>query len=120
MSSPKKSDYIDFEKKIIRKDTRTILRIKESGRLFGSLRISNMLPVPKSEIVPYLIKNELDIKYKSIILNELRYFEKNSEKIIKNAKLVYSQKINNINTGYIKNTVDFKILEEKSNTYNDK
>ena len=45
MSSPKKTDYIDIDKKIIRKDTKTIIRIHEGDRLYGTLRISNMIPV---------------------------------------------------------------------------
>ena len=31
MSSPKKSDYTDYENKIIRNDTKTIIRIHENG-----------------------------------------------------------------------------------------
>ena len=54
MSSPKKSDYIDYEKKIIRNDTKTIIRIHEGGRLYGTLRISNMIPVPITELEPYI------------------------------------------------------------------
>ena len=42
MSSPKKTDYIDIDKKIIRKDTKTIIRIHEGDRLYGTLRISNI------------------------------------------------------------------------------
>lgn len=41
MSSPKKSDYLDFDKKIIRSDTKTIIRIHDGNRLYGTLRISN-------------------------------------------------------------------------------
>ena len=39
MSSPKKSDYTDYENKIIRNDTKTIIRIHEKGRLYGTPRI---------------------------------------------------------------------------------
>ena len=113
MSSPKKSDYMDFENKIIRKDAKTIIRIHESGRLYGTLRISNMIPVPITELEPYILSNEKDLKYKDVILGELKFINNNSDKIVKNAKIVYSQKIKNIDIGYIKNTVDFKLLEEK-------
>ena len=113
MSSPKESDYIDFEKKIIRKDTKTIIRIHDKGRLYGTLRISNMIPVPITELEPYIISNEKDFKYKEVILGELRYINKNSNKIVKYAKTVYKQKIKNIDINYIKNTLDFKLLEEK-------
>ena len=118
MSSPKESDYIDFEKKIIRKDTKTIMRIHDKGRLYGTLRISNMIPVPITELEPYIISNEEDFKYKEVILGELRYINKNSNKIVKYAKTVYKQKIKNIDINYIKNTVDFKLLEEKLKQWN--
>ncbi len=120
MSSPKKSDYMDFENKIIRKDTKTIIRIHESGRLYGTLRISNMIPVPITELEPYILSNEKDLKYKDVILGELKFINNNSDKIVKNAKIVYSQKIKNIDIGYIKNTVDFKLLEEKLRQWNEK
>ncbi len=120
MSSPKKSDYIDFNKKIIRKDTKTIIRIHEGGRLYGTLRISNMIPVPITELEPYILSNEDDLKYKEVILGELRYINDNSNKIVKYAKTVYNQKVKNMDIGYIKNTVDFKLLEEKLKEWNQK
>lgn len=119
MSSPKKSDYLDMDKKIIRKDTKTIIRIHEGGRLYGTLRISNMIPVPITELEPYIISSENDLKYKDVILGELRYINNNSKKIIKYAKTVYNQKMKNIDIGYIKNTVDFKLLEEKLKKWNE-
>jgi protein AbiQ len=119
MSSPKKSDYIDYEKKIIRTDTKTIIRISEGGRLYGTLRISNMIPVPITELEPYILSDENDLKYREVILGELRYINNNSNKIMKYAKTVYNQKIKNIDIGYIKNTVDFKLLEEKLKEWNE-
>lgn len=118
MSSPKKSDYIDYEKRIIRKDTKTIIRIDNGNRLYGTLRISNMIPVPITELEPYMIETEQDRKYKEVILGGLRYINNNVEKITKNAKIVYNQRIKNENIGYIKNTVNFKLLEEKLEEWN--
>lgn len=118
MSSPKNSDYIDINKKIIRKDTKTIIRIYEGNRLYGTLRISNMIPVPITELEPYMVSNETDLKYKEVILGELRYINNNSNRIIKYAKIVYNQKIKNMDIGYIKNTVNFKLLEEKLKEWN--
>ena len=120
MSSPKTSDYIDKKNKIIRKDTKTIMRIYERNHLYGTVRISNMIPVPITELEPYIISNEKDLKYKNVILSEIRYINKNSEKIIKNAKLVYNQNIKKEDIGYIKNTVDFNLLEEKLKEWNKK
>lgn len=119
MSSPKKSDYIDIENKVIRNDTKTIIRMRDGGRLYGTLRISNMIPVPITELEPYILAEEKDLKYKELILGELRYIHDNTNKIIKYAKTVYSQKNKNIDTGYIKNTVDFKLLEEKLKRWNE-
>ena len=119
MSSPKKSDYLDYENNIIRHDTKTIIRVQNGGRLYGTLRISNMIPVPITELEPYILADEKDPKYKQVILGELRYIDSNSDKIIKYAKTVYNQKIKKIeNIGYIKNTVDFKLLEEKCKEFN--
>lgn len=119
MSSPKKSDYIDFENKIIRNDTKTIIRIHNGGRLYGTLRISNMIPVPITELEPYTISNETDNRYRDVILGELRYINNNTNKIMKYANIVYNQKINDLDIGYIKNTVDFKLLEEKLREWNE-
>lgn len=113
LSSPKKSDYTDCEKKIIRKDTKTIIRIHNNDRLYGTLRISNMIPVPITELEPYITNDEKDLKYREVVLSELRYINNNKDKIIKNARIVYNQKIKNQDIGYIKNTVDFRLLEEK-------
>lgn len=77
-----------------------------------------MIPVPITELEPYIISNETDLKYKEVILGELRYINNNSNKIVKNAQIVYNQKIKNIDIGYIKNTVDFKLLEEKLKEWN--
>lgn len=118
MSSPKRSDYLDFDKKIIRNDTKTIIRIHERSRLYGTLRISNMIPVPITELEPYITSDEDDLKYKEVILGELRYINNNSSKIVKYAKIVYNQKIKNMDIRYINNTVNFKLLEEKLKEWN--
>lgn len=114
MSSSQKSDYINYESKLIRKDTKTIIRIHINNHLYGTLRISNMIPVPYEELKPYNTADEKDLKYREVILGELRFIQKNTEKIIKYAKIVYFQKMKELNVAYIKNTVDFKVLEEKS------
>lgn len=77
-----------------------------------------MIPVPIIELEPYVISNERNKKYKEVILGELRYINNNSEKIMKNAEIVYKQKLKNEEIGYIKNTVNFKLLEEKLKEWN--
>lgn len=47
---------------------------------------------------------------------ELKIIEKN-EDLIKNASIIYNQKDNGYDDSYIKNVVDFKLLEEKCREY---
>ena len=120
MSSPKKSDYKD---NYIRKSVIPIIRIISNEEvdnipvLKGTLRISNMIPVPDSELILYEPKNEKNKNYKILIEKELEFIGKNEELIKKYANILYKQKINNYDVSYIKNVVDFKLLEEKCIEY---
>lgn len=123
MSSPKKSDYKDNQ---IRKSIVPIVRIISNEEidnvpvLKGTLRISNMIPVPDSELILYEPKKETNKDYKILVEKELVFIEKNEEMIKKYAKIIYNQKINNYDVSYIKNVVDFKLLEEKCKEYRGK
>lgn len=123
MSSPKKSDYKNNE---IRKSIVPIIRIisnKEVDKmpvLKGTLRLSNMIPVPESELTLYKPKLEKNKNYKILIEKELEFIDKNEFMIEKYAKIIYNQKINNYDVSYIKNVVDFKILEQKCIEYMNK
>lgn len=117
LSSPKDSDYeIINEEKVIRKSTLTIIRITEidgvKEELKGTLRISHMIPVLDSELEIYDVDAELDSTYKDLVQKELIFIRKNAKKIITNAKIVYKQKEQNIQKGYIKSSLDFKGLEK--------
>ena len=80
MSSPKKSDYKNNE---IRKSIVPIVRIISNEEinnipvLKGTLRISNMIPVPNSELILYEPKNEQDKNYKILVEKELDFIDKN-------------------------------------------
>lgn len=86
LSSPKKTDY-EFKggKKSIRKSIVPILRITygSGGQkdLMGTLRISNMIPVPESELSPYEVEKETDKRYKDVIFKEMIfiYFKHNND-----------------------------------------
>ena len=120
MSSPKKSDYKDNQ---IRKSIVPIIRIVSNEEvdnvpvLKGTLRISNMIPVPDSELILYEPKYERNKNYKILVEKELEFIGKNEEMIKKYASSIYNQKINNYDVSYIKNVVDFKLLEEKCKEY---
>lgn len=86
--------------------------------LLGTIKLGCMIPVYDEKIIEYYeVKNENDIKYKKLVLKELEFIYKNKELIIKNANKLYKQKCMNLNIGYIKNTVNFKLLEEKAKEY---
>ena len=120
MSSPKKSDYKENE---IRKSIVPIVRIVSNEEkdnvpvLKGTLRISNMIPVPDSELILYEPKKETNKDYKILVEKELVFIEKNEEMIKKYAKIIYNQRINDYDVSYIKNVVNFKLLEEKCKKY---
>ena len=120
MSSPKKSDFKDNK---IRKSIVPIIRIVSNEEidnvpvLKGTLRISNMIPVPDSELILYEPNKEKNKDYKILVEKELVFIEKNEEMIRKYAKIIYNQKMNEYNVSYIKNVVDFKLLEEKCKEY---
>ncbi|MCI8272692.1 MAG: type III toxin-antitoxin system ToxN/AbiQ family toxin [Clostridia bacterium] len=120
MSSPKKSDYNNGK---IRKSIVPIIRIisKEEKNgiptLKGTLRISNMIPVPESELILYNPKLEKDRNYRILIEKELEFIGKNKKMIYKYAEIIYNQKIHNYNVSYLNSVVDFKLLEEKCIEY---
>ena len=120
MSSPKKSDFINNK---IRKSIIPIVRmvsyeeIDNIPVLKGTLRISNMIPVPDSELILYEPKNEKNNNYKILVEKELEFIHKNEEMIKRYASIIYKQKMNNYNVSYIKNVVDFRSLEKRCKEY---
>jgi len=118
MSSPKDSDYqVAGTNKVIKKSIVPIIRIVEktaSGEkeLKGTLRISHMIPVPKSELELYDLENETDSTYKDLVQKEMIFIRKNREKIDSNVKLLYKQKVSNDTTaGYVKSALSYQALE---------
>lgn len=125
MSSPKKTDYLDKECTKIRPSMNTIVRMTAKNKdgileLRGTLRISNMIPVPNTEILLYDVDSEQDTKYKDIIKDEIAFLRDptNEKNIINKAKLVHKQKINSLDIKYLDNCVNYKLLEEKCIEYN--
>ena len=125
LSSPKNSDYIfdNNGKKTIRKTVPPIMRIISKDinghdELKGTLKFSNMIPVPECALVEYDVEKEKDENYKILILKELSFIFSNAKKIINNGTKLYKQKISgNKNIPYLENTVDFLLLEEKCLIY---
>lgn len=116
LSSPKKTDY-DEEGKI-RKSIIPIIRIVYDSRILGTIKLSSMIPFYDDSVVEYYnLEEETDEKYRDLILNELEFIHINKELIIKNANKLYKQKFEKLGMGYLKNTVNFELLEEKAKEF---
>lgn len=111
LSSPDRADYDRYNNP--RKTILPIYRMFDhKGRLLGKILINNMIPVPESELEYYDIHKEIDRRYKTLVLKELRIISTNKDTIIGNAEKLYEQKEKNINKGYLNATVEFKALEQ--------
>ena len=127
LSSPKTSDYrMENGVQKIRGSIVPIIRItsqSSSGELElkGTLKLSNMIPVPASELTLYDVEHEQDLFYKALIHKEMLFIRKNKNKIVQNAKILYKQKKeNNPAIGYLKSTVDFTLLEQMHDKFIEK
>lgn len=118
LSSPKESDYqVAGDKKVIKKSIVPIMRMVTKNsegepELKGTLRISHMIPVPKSEIELYDLDNETDEAYKNLVKNEIEYIHRNENKIRKNAEVMYKQKAEAADIGYVRSALPFQSIEK--------
>ena len=116
LSSPSSTyDYINGK---IRKSVIPIIRIVHNDELLGTIKLGCMIPVFDDRVIEYYdIEKEIDLKYKDLVSDELEFIYKNKKLIINNANKLYKQKCMNLDIGYIINTVDFKLLEEKAKEF---
>ena len=133
-SSPKDSDYQISPDGIrtIRKSIIPIIRMVTTDtvsgipELKGTLKISNMIPVPERELTPYLFSDECDLNYKIVVQKEYDFIRADERLILKNAKILYNQKTRSdvlyVETPaprYLNSTVDFLYAEQKCQQYID-
>lgn len=118
LSSPKRTDY--NENGSIRKSIVPIIRMigDRKDDFLGTIKLSAMIPVFDDNVInEYELDKEEDFLYKKLLSKQLEFININKELIIKNAHRLYSQKIKNMKIGYLKSTVNFKLLEEKAKEY---
>ncbi len=140
LSSPKIDDY--DESGLLKKDTLTIIRLEDfksqiekddffhslselkkelkikshmEMKSLGKVFLANMIPVKEGTYRRFDINLEQDQKYKNLLLKQyiLINEEKVKHKILKNAKVVFSHKKQNLDKGYVKACYDFIGLVEK-------
>ena len=131
-SSPKDSAYFvdkDGVRKI-RKNIIPIIRMTTTDavsgeiELKGTLKISNMIPVPQSELTPYNISEESDSNYRILVQKEYEYIRENTQLILKSSTVLYRQKTNRKNLyaeqkepGYLNQVVDFLYAEQRCDEF---
>lgn len=126
LSSPKPSDYtINNAEKTIRKSIIPIIRITSKNKagileLKGTLKFSNMIPVPMQVITYYDINAEENKNYKILVEKEYAFIRKNQKQICRHASILYKQKTQEDmlfssaqkKPGYLDHVVNFKYAEK--------
>ncbi len=100
------------------------VNIKSSGPVFkldggelGIMGFNNMIPVKRYNLIEFDILAEQDEKYKNLLLNQLRFCEKNKNIILSRAQATYRKALDGKNAFYRKICCDFKRLENACNRY---
>ncbi|MBQ9544005.1 MAG: type III toxin-antitoxin system ToxN/AbiQ family toxin [Clostridia bacterium] len=79
---------------------------------YAVINLNNMFPVPLSEVRFINFNDELDLRYRSLLLSEYRFIKSIQEKIRKNAQTVYKLKLKNDGSVLCKRCNDFLLLEK--------
>ena len=124
MSSPKKVDFqkagdtMAIKKSIIPVYRMVIRDDTGNKKLLGTLRISHMIPVPETELELYDVSSEPDRAYRDLVNAEIITLRRNTEKIKRNAEIMYRQKIHDDRTaGYVDSALDYVQLEAACKAY---
>ena len=89
----------------------------QNGEIVSSLRFNYMFPVPLNIISERRIDTETDLKYKSLLSQELRYCIDNQNTIRNLASRTHKRVLLGKNLGLVNNSCDFELLEEKCQEY---
>ena len=89
----------------------------KNGNVVSSLRFNYMFPVPLNIISERRIDTETDLKYKSLLSQELRYCIDNQNTIRNLASRTHKRVLLGKNPGLVNNSCDFELLEEKCQEY---
>ena len=102
------------QKHIKMKESVDFIKIKD----YAVININNMIPVPDGQYVLVDVNGVKDPHYKYLLQAESREINRQRNRIIKNAHIVYTHKLRNGNmTSLAKRTNDFGLLERKCKQY---
>ena len=109
LSSPKEKDF--NKQGNIKNDSAITIYIRNKKKLYGTLKLNSMIPVPNSELIKYDLNDEGDLRYKMLVLNELYFVRANAQRIETAAKSLYKQKIAQMNGEVDENhNLEFSLL----------
>lgn len=85
---------------------------------YAVININNMIPVPEGQYLLVDINGTKNLHYKYLLQAESREINRQKNRILKNAEIVYNHKLQNGNkTPLAKRTNDFSLLEQKCKQY---
>lgn len=88
----------------------------DDGQL-GIMGFNNMIPVKRPHLISFDILAEPDMRYRNLLLNQLRYCDQNKTVIFSRAKSTYQKVVSGKNLFYARVCCDFKRLEAVYDTY---
>ncbi|PHU34406.1 type III toxin-antitoxin system ToxN/AbiQ family toxin [Pseudobutyrivibrio ruminis] len=91
--------------------------LKLDGGKLGIMGFNNMIPVIPSCLIPFDIQQEVDEKYKNLLLNQLDFCNKNREIILHRAETTYQKVKSGKVPLYKKVCCNFEKLERKCQKY---
>lgn len=121
LSSPKPYDYLSDG--TIKKGnmfcSRIVLKQNSVPQLYGKIMYKNMIPVPDNVITEYVIQDEIDEKYKDVVINEYRWISLHRGEIVDKANKIYRYRLNPLNADdpRIEKVVDFTSVEAACSLY---
>ena len=93
------------------------MRIK--GGEYGAINFNNMIPVHNSAITPIDVSAVEDVKYKLILINQLKFFDKFETEIINKAtKLYKAYQSKTLRKSVADRCCNFGLLESYVKKYN--
>lgn len=89
----------------------------KNNNVVSSLRFNYMFPIPLEIVTERRIDTESDMKYKSLLSQELRHCIDNQDTIRKLASRTHKRVMLGKNPGLVNNSCDFALLEQKCQEY---
>ncbi len=92
------------------------MRIK--GGTLGAINFNNMIPVHESAIIPIVIKDVTDVKYRMLLINQIQFFDEHETEILnRGTKLYKSYKKGTLRESVKNRCCNFVYLEKVAKKY---